>query len=51
MRIRAGEVKIDASIGVALALPTDDVPSLIHRADVASYRAKSAGRGRIELAD
>jgi diguanylate cyclase (GGDEF)-like protein len=51
------EVAITASIGIAVALPGKDEKdlktlgdSLIARADVALYRAKAAGRNRIEIA-
>jgi diguanylate cyclase (GGDEF)-like protein len=41
-----------ASVGVALALDGDDVASqLIARADLALYRAKAHGRGRVEMYD
>ncbi len=43
-------VSVDASIGVAVASPGDDVASLLLRADAAAYRAKHAGGGRAELA-
>jgi GGDEF domain-containing protein len=50
-------VAITASIGIAVALPGKDEKdlktlgdSLIARADVALYRAKAAGRNRIEIA-
>ncbi|RLV47990.1 EAL domain-containing protein [Nocardioides mangrovicus] len=47
------EVRIGASIGVALsdvALATDG-KALMHDADLAAYRAKSAGKGRADLCD
>jgi diguanylate cyclase (GGDEF)-like protein len=41
------EVGVTASVGVALAAPDDSVSNLLHRADLAMYRAKSAGGNRI----
>ena len=38
------------SIGLTLATPTDTVRSILQRADVAMYRAKSVGGNRIEIA-
>ena len=38
---------VTASVGVALVEPSDDVNVLLHRADAAMYRAKSAGGNRI----
>jgi diguanylate cyclase (GGDEF)-like protein/PAS domain S-box-containing protein len=41
---------VGASVGIAVARPEDgDAAELIRRADAAMYRAKQAGRGRIEL--
>ena len=41
---RAG---VTASVGVAEVQPGDDVEDLLHRADAAMYRAKSAGGNRV----
>jgi len=53
--IRVGDVtvEIDASIGVALGEHDSDLDAdeLLHDADLAVYRAKAMGRGRIELCD
>ncbi len=38
------------SIGLTLATPTDTVRSILQRADVAMYKAKSAGGNRVETA-
>lgn len=45
----AGEVAptITASLGLAKLLPTDTVTTLLHRADLALYRAKQEGRDRV----
>jgi diguanylate cyclase (GGDEF)-like protein len=45
----AAEHLMSASVGVALGGGEPDV--LLDNADVAAYRAKSAGRGRIEVFD
>jgi diguanylate cyclase (GGDEF)-like protein len=46
--LRGGQtVQIGVSIGLALAQPDDaDADALVHRADIALYRAKADGRGR-----
>jgi diguanylate cyclase (GGDEF)-like protein len=52
MRIAGGAVSIGASVGVALNSDgSTDAHQLLHHADVAAYRAKSAGRGRMEIFD
>jgi diguanylate cyclase (GGDEF)-like protein len=43
------KVKITASVGVAEWHPGEEVSDLIHRADIAMYRAKQSGRDRVEL--
>jgi diguanylate cyclase (GGDEF)-like protein len=43
-------LSISASVGVTLATDGDDPESLLNHADGAMYRAKSAGRNRVELA-
>lgn len=42
-------VSITVSIGVALAEPDESVDALLIRADKALYRAKGAGRNRVEV--
>ena len=42
---------ITASFGVSEYRPGDEVDSLIQRADDAMYRAKAAGRNRVEAYD
>jgi diguanylate cyclase (GGDEF)-like protein len=39
---------VTASFGVTESLPDDTLDTLLHRADEALYRAKSAGRNRVE---
>jgi len=45
-----GALKVTASLGAAEYCEGDDEDSLISRADAALYRAKEAGRDRVELA-
>jgi diguanylate cyclase (GGDEF)-like protein len=48
----AGELHITVSLGVAEALLSDaSENALVNRADAALYRAKAAGRNRVEAAD
>jgi diguanylate cyclase (GGDEF)-like protein len=42
-------VGVTASVGVAEVQPGDDVEDLLHRADAAMYRAKSAGGDRVTV--
>jgi diguanylate cyclase (GGDEF)-like protein len=46
-----GRVPATVSIGVASGAPTTAIETLIERADVALYRAKSGGRNRVEAAE
>ena len=46
----AASSPVTASIGVATRRPDDDILSWMSRADAALYRAKSAGRNRVEFA-
>ncbi|MBY8882865.1 putative bifunctional diguanylate cyclase/phosphodiesterase [Actinacidiphila acidipaludis] len=48
-RVEGGEVRVGASIGVALARTGDTPSELMRNADLAMYRAKQAGKGRVEL--
>jgi len=41
-------VRVSVSIGLTVARPGDRSEDVLHRADVALYRAKEAGRGRTE---
>ncbi|MEU6771935.1 EAL domain-containing protein [Streptomyces sp. NPDC046759] len=43
------DVRVNASIGVAFAEPGLGAGELLRNADLAMYRAKSAGKGRVEL--
>lgn len=45
-----GPTPVTVSIGVALLRPGEDASSLLHRADLALYRAKQEGRDRVRLA-
>jgi diguanylate cyclase (GGDEF)-like protein len=46
------EMFVSASVGVALAIDADATPeTLLRDADVAMYRAKERGRGRVEVFD
>ncbi len=48
----AGEVVLGASIGAVVeADGGTDASALLHDADTAAYRAKAAGRGRVEVCD
>ncbi|MFD9288783.1 putative bifunctional diguanylate cyclase/phosphodiesterase [Streptomyces sp. NPDC060030] len=48
-RIGTGEVRVAASIGVAFAEPSITPKDLMRNADLAMYRAKANGKGRVEL--
>jgi diguanylate cyclase (GGDEF)-like protein len=46
------EMFVSASVGVALAIDSESTPeTLLRDADVAMYRAKERGRGRVEVFD
>ncbi len=49
VRVDAGPVDLQASAGVARLHDDDGPSSVLRRADVALYRAKRAGGGRLEL--
>ena len=42
-----GSTGVTASVGVAEVQPGDDVTDLMHRADAAMYRSKTAGGNRV----
>ncbi|MEU3960895.1 EAL domain-containing protein [Streptomyces buecherae] len=48
-RVQGTEVRVAASIGVAFAEPGISPGDLMRNADLAMYRAKSAGKNRVEL--
>lgn len=45
------EIVVSASIGIALAVDGEDAEQVMHRADVAMYRAKARGRNAVEVHD
>ncbi|MEU6659746.1 EAL domain-containing protein [Streptomyces sp. NPDC046821] len=47
--IDGNDVRVAASIGVAFAEPDISAGELLRNADLAMYRAKAAGKGRVEL--
>ncbi|MFC9613373.1 putative bifunctional diguanylate cyclase/phosphodiesterase [Streptomyces sp. NPDC056938] len=47
--IDGNDVRVAASIGVAFAEPGLSAGELLRNADLAMYRAKAAGKGRVEL--
>ncbi|MER6784509.1 EAL domain-containing protein [Streptomyces sp. NPDC000658] len=47
--VDGGEVRVAASIGVAFAEPGLGAGELLRNADLAMYRAKAGGKGRVEL--
>jgi diguanylate cyclase (GGDEF)-like protein/PAS domain S-box-containing protein len=47
--VDGNEVRVNASIGVAFAEPGLGAGELLRNADLAMYRAKAGGKGRVEL--
>ncbi|MBA0051741.1 EAL domain-containing protein [Streptomyces sp. AJS327] len=47
--VEGTEMRVAASIGIAFAEPGISPASLMRNADLAMYRAKQAGKGRVEL--
>ncbi|RMG89898.1 MAG: GGDEF domain-containing protein [Candidatus Dadabacteria bacterium] len=47
---RAGPIRVTLSAGVATWVPGEEALELVDRADRALYRAKEAGRNRVEVA-
>jgi diguanylate cyclase (GGDEF)-like protein/PAS domain S-box-containing protein len=48
--VHGAPLSIGASVGVVLGHSGDDPTALLRAADAATYRAKQAGRGRVEVA-
>ena len=46
-----GRVPVTISIGIATSMVDDRAVSLLRRVDVALFRAKNAGRDRVEMQD
>jgi diguanylate cyclase (GGDEF)-like protein len=45
-----GKIKFTVSIGISESTTADnEIDQIIHRADMAMYRAKVAGRNRVEI--
>ncbi len=52
IRLNGIEVSIGGSIGIAMSAPNEtDAESLLHKADLAMYRAKHSGKGRYVVFD
>ncbi len=52
IRLNGIEVNVGVSIGMAMSVPNeDDAESLLHKADLAMYRAKHSGKGRYVIFD
>jgi diguanylate cyclase (GGDEF)-like protein len=43
------DIPVTVSIGVAQMIPEDDLESFVHRADMALYEAKAAGRNQVRV--
>src|SRR5882757_8956465 len=48
-QVDGGEVRVGASIGIAFAGPGATPSEVMRNADLAMYRAKQAGKGRVEM--
>ncbi|HEY5836153.1 putative bifunctional diguanylate cyclase/phosphodiesterase [Streptomyces sp.] len=48
-RVDGAEVRVGASIGIAFAEPGATPSEVLRNADLAMYRAKQAGKGRVEV--
>lgn len=50
-KLNAGEVRVTASIGIAIGRHNQSAETILNDADAAMYRAKSAGKARYEMFD
>lgn len=48
---RSEPLRVTASLGIAQRAPEEEINSLIHRADMALYEAKRAGRNRFQVSE
>jgi diguanylate cyclase (GGDEF)-like protein len=51
IKVKAAKIHLTLSLGLAAARKTDDIESLIRRADAALYAAKAAGRNCVRVAE
>ncbi|MCU1427317.1 MAG: domain S-box/diguanylate cyclase protein, partial [Actinomycetia bacterium] len=51
VKVRGSAVDVGVSVGLAIGHAGDAAPALLRAADMACYRAKQTGRGRVAIAD